>query len=174
MLPSVVIMTTHDTTTPVPTPTTPTIEITPIGEVGSDDAGQYLSVAPAHRAGLRGLADFGHVYAIWWAARYDVPEARQVLLAPLPYADGREVGVFACRAPVRPNLVMMTLCAVTSVDEETGVVRVGGIDAFDGTPLLDLKPYYGCTDRVREPREPAYLVGWDEWFSDEHLLPGEE
>ena len=161
-------------TTTVPTPTAPAIDITPIGEVGSDDAGQYLSIAPAYRSALRGLADFGHVYAIWWAARYDVPEARQVLVAPLPYADGREVGVFACRAPVRPNLVMMTLCAVTSVDEEAGLVRVGGIDAFDGTPLLDLKPYYGCTDRVREPREPAYLVGWDEWFSDEHLLPGEE
>lgn len=151
----------------------PEIRIAPIGEVGTDADGRYLAIAPAYRAALRGLADFGHVYAIWWAARYDVPEAREVLVAPLPYADGREVGVFACRAPVRPNLVMMSLCAITSVDEETGVVRVGDIDAFDGTPLLDLKPYYGCTDRVREPREPAYLVGWDEWFSDEHLMPGE-
>lgn len=165
-------MTTQETTTP--TATAPAITLTPIGEVATDDVGRLLRVDPAHRAALRGLADFSHVYALWWAARYDVPEAREVLAVPLPYAEGHEVGVFACRAPVRPNLVMMTLCAVTSVDEEAGVVRVGGIDAFDGTPLLDLKPYYGCTDRVREPRQPDYLVGWDEWFSIEELLPGEE
>ena len=148
--------------------------VAPIGQVSTDAEGRFLAVAPAYRSGLRGLADFGHVYAIWWAARYDVPEARSVLVVPLPYADDREAGVFACRAPVRPNLVMMSLCAVLSVDEAAGVVRIGDIDAFDGTPLLDLKPYYGCTDRVRDPREPDYLVGWDAWFSDESLLPGEE
>lgn len=166
------IMTTQDTQHPE-APAAPAIGLTPIGEVATDDVGRFLRIVPAYRAGLRGLADFSHVYALWWAARYDVPEAREVLVVPLPYAEGHEVGVFACRAPVRPNLVMTTLCAITSVDEEAGVVRVGGIDAFDGTPLLDLKPYYGCTDRVRDPRQPDYLVGWDEWFSVEELLPGE-
>jgi tRNA (Thr-GGU) A37 N-methylase len=152
----------------------PTISLVPIGEVRTDEQGRLLAVAPAFRPALRGLSDFGHVYALWWAGRYDVPEARQVLVVPLPYAEGHEAGVFACRAPVRPNLVMMTLCAVRAVDEEAGIVRVGDIDAFDGTVLLDLKPYYGCTDRVREPRQPEYLVGWDEWFADESLMPGEE
>lgn len=152
------------------------ITMTPIGQVCTDDAGQYLQVAPAYRAGLAGLADFGHVYALWWAARYDMPEARGLLTVPLPYADGREVGVFACRAPVRPNLIMETLCEVLGVDEATGTVRVGAIDAFDGTPLVDLKPYYGCTDRVREPKEPGYLAGWDAWFpaGGTTLMPGEE
>lgn len=150
--------------------------MTPIGEVLRDAAGPYLQIAPGYRPALTGLADFGHVYAFWWAARYDNPELRGLLRVPLPYADQREVGVFACRAPVRPNPVMSTLCEVLDVDEASGVVRVCNIDAFDGTPLVDLKPYYGCTDRVREPRQPDYLVGWDAWFpaDGEGLMPGEE
>jgi tRNA (Thr-GGU) A37 N-methylase len=156
--------------------TTVTMAMTPIGEVLRDAAGPYLQIAPDYRPALKGLADFGHVYVLWWAARYDDPELRGILRTPLPYADQREVGVFACRAPVRPNLVMSTLCEVLGVDEASGVVRVGDIDAFDGTPLVDLKPYYGCTDRVREPRQPDYLVGWDTWFpaQGEGLMPGEE
>lgn len=153
-----------------------TMTMTPIGQVGRDDAGQYVEIDASYSAGLRGLGDFGHVYVFWWAARYDVPEAREVLVAPLPYADGREVGVFACRAPVRPNLLMSTLCEITAVDEAAGVVRVVGIDAFPGTPVLDLKPYYGLTDRVQQPKEPEYLAGWPQWLPAEGitLMDGEE
>ena len=123
-----------------------------IGRVRQDEAGQCLEIDTQYRDGLRGLGDFSHVYVYWWAARYDIPELREMLVAPLPYADGREVGVFACRAPVRPNLLMSTLCEITSIDAAAGTVRVVGIDAFPGTPVLDLKPYYGVTDRVQRPK----------------------
>jgi tRNA (adenine37-N6)-methyltransferase len=148
----------------------------PIGEVRQDEAGAYVEIETPYRDGLSGLGDFGHAYVFWWAARYDIPEVREMLRVPLPYADGREVGVFACRAPVRPNLLMSTLCEIESVDDAAGVVRVVGIDAFPGTPVLDLKPYYGLTDRVRQPREPEYLTGWPEWFPAEGitLMEGEE
>lgn len=153
-----------------------TMTMTPIGRVHEDDDGRFVEVEARYREGLRGLGDFSHVYVLWWATRYDEPELREMLVVPLPYADDREVGVFACRAPVRPNLVMSTLCEIAAVDEAAGTVHVVGIDAFPGTPVLDLKPYYGVTDRVREPVVPDYLVGWDEWLPAEGitLMPGEE
>ncbi|MBT8227107.1 MAG: tRNA (N6-threonylcarbamoyladenosine(37)-N6)-methyltransferase TrmO [Dactylosporangium sp.] len=150
------------------------IHLTPIGHV-TRESGIELRLDEPYRAGLSGLGDFGHVVVVWWAGRYDVPEARQVLTVPLPYADNREVGVFACRAPVRPNLVMTTVCAIERVDQTRGVVEVGDIDAFDGTPLLDLKPYHGVTDRVRRLRVPEYVADWAEWLpeSGTALMPGE-
>ncbi len=48
-------------------------------------------------------------------------------------------GVFATRAPVRPNLIGLTLCRIISVKD--GIVEIDSIDAYDGTPILDLKPY---------------------------------
>lgn len=153
-----------------------TMTMTPIGRVSQDGEGPSITIESQYRAGLAGLSDFSHVYVFWWAARYDLPEVREMLRVPLPYADEREVGVFACRAPVRPNLVMSTVCEIRSVDEATGKVGVVAIDAFPDTPVVDLKPYYGVTDRVQNPREPAYLAGWPEWFPAEGtgLMPGEE
>ena len=53
-------------------------------------------------------------------------------------------GVFACRAPVRPNLIGLTLCRIVSV--KANVVEIEKIDAFTDTPILDLKPYIPGTD----------------------------
>jgi len=53
---------------------------------------------------------------------------------PLPYAGAREAGVFACRSPLRPNLIMTTVCRILAVDEAQGTVQIENIDAFDGTP----------------------------------------
>lgn len=152
------------------------IVMTPIGAVHRDDVGPFLAIAEPFRAGLAGLGDFSHVHVHWWAERHDLPELRRLLTVPLPYADGREVGVFGCRAPVRPNLLMSTVCEIREVDEAAGTVRLAAVDAFEGTPVLDLKPYYGLTDRVADVRHPGYLAGWPTWFPEEGitLMPGEE
>ncbi|NLT54175.1 MAG: SAM-dependent methyltransferase [Actinomycetales bacterium] len=149
--------------------------LTPIGRVVRDAGTTGVRIDPPYRAGLRELGGFSHVLVLWWAGRYDDEDHRRTVVVPLPYAEDREAGVFACRSPARPNPVMTTVCAVESVDEETGVVRLGALDAFDDTPVVDLKPYYGVTDRVRSPRIPDYLVGWPEWFPEEGigLMPDE-
>ena len=65
-------------------------------------------------------------------------------------------GVFACRSPVRPNLIGLSLCKIVSV--EGRVVNVEKIDAFDKTPVLDLKPYAPGIDRPKgEVRVPDWL-----------------
>jgi tRNA-Thr(GGU) m(6)t(6)A37 methyltransferase TsaA len=154
---------------------TRTFQIHPIGAVRRQDGRVTIAIDDAYRPALQGLQTFSHVIVTWWAERFDSDEYRQVLVTPLPYAEGRESGVFANRAPVRPNLIMSTVCKIVDVDAETGAVTVGDIDAFDGTPVVDLKAYFPVMDRVGEAHISDYLQGWPEWVPDEGigLMPGE-
>jgi tRNA (Thr-GGU) A37 N-methylase len=64
-------------------------------------------------------------------------------------------GVFACRAPVRPNLIGSTACRIVKV--KGNVVEVTDLDARDGSPILDLKPYIPQGDAIPAARTPAWL-----------------
>jgi len=98
-------------------------------------------IYPEYRVALRGLRRGQYVWVIWYA--HLSPREPPSLLVH-PYGDQRLplVGVFATRSPVRPNNIMLSLARIVEV-VECGV-RVKGIEAFDGTPVLDIKPYsYG-------------------------------
>jgi len=110
-----------------------------------------------YAAGLKGLADWSHVHVFWWFDRNDTPQRRAILQVH-PRGDRQNplTGVFACRAPVRPNLIALSVCKIISV---TGnVLTVDQIDAFDGTPVLDLKPVIP-PDRPKELRVPSWARG---------------
>lgn len=140
-------------------------QISPVGRIVRPEGGPItVQVDAAYRAALKGLDTFSHVIVFWWAQRFDEAQYRDVLVVPLPYAGDREAGVFACRSPLRPNLIMTTVCRMVTVDEAQGAVQIENIDAFDGTPVLDLKPYFPVTDRVRDARISPDLVGWPEWM----------
>jgi len=151
-------------------------QISPVGRIVRPEGGPIaVQVDAAYRAALKGLDTFSHVVVVWWAQRFDEAQYREVLVVPLPYAGDREAGVFACRSPLRPNLIMTTVCRIVAVDETLGIIQIENIDAFDGTPVLDLKPYFPVTDRVQDARISPDLVGWPEWMPDEGigLMDGE-
>jgi len=152
-----------------------TFLIQSIGTVERQDGRVAVRVDADYRPALKGLETFSHVIVYWWASHYDMPECRELLVVPLPYAEEREAGVFACRAPVRPNLIMSTVCQIVEVDLEQGTVVINDIDAFDGTPIIDLKAYFPVMDRVREAHISPDLVGWPEWVPEEGmgLMEGE-
>jgi tRNA (adenine37-N6)-methyltransferase len=142
------------------------MELVKVGTIRREKAGVFIEIDPAYRDGLEGLEDFSHCHVIWWA-NFDFGfDARKVLGGDLPYAPGHKAGVFACRGPFRPNLVAMTVCPITSVDRKAGRVGVADIDAMDGTPVIDMKAYYASTDRVKQPRQPAWLPDWGEWVPE--------
>jgi len=62
--------------------------------------------------------------------------------------------------------VELTTYRIVSVDEKMGIVRIAGIDAKEGTTILDLKAYFPCCDRVKEVRIPEWLPGWPEWMHE--------
>jgi tRNA (adenine37-N6)-methyltransferase len=74
---------------------------------------------------------------------------------PRGRADMPEVGIFAQRAKDRPNPIGLTAVEIVAVGEDRLTVR--GLDAVDGTPVLDIKPYYPAYDRVESPRVPEWV-----------------
>ena len=143
-------------------------ELNPIGSVQVDEEkGLFLlKIDEPYREALAQLDRFSHVMVFWWADQMDTPQYRKMLTAQLPYAKGVNAGVFACRSEYRPNPIALTTTMVLGVAPENGVVLVPWMDAFAGTPVLDLKPYIPCTDRVRDVRVADWMSDWPEWMED--------
>lgn len=137
-----------------------------LGSVEADGKGFYLQVNEEHRKALTGLEGYSHVQVYWWANLTDSDELREILVSPKPYKKGPdEIGIFATRSPVRPNPLAMTVVPLLEVDREKGRLGIAFIDAEPGTPLLDIKPYYGM-ERVRDYRIPQWCSHWPQWYED--------
>ena len=100
-------------------------------------------LAPPYRAGLMGLDGFSHVAVLTWLDR----SARD-LIVQKPRLAEEPRGVFALRSPARPNPVGLHIAALRGIDHGAGVVRLEAIDVLDGTPVIDIKPYYTSTDAI--------------------------
>jgi tRNA-Thr(GGU) m(6)t(6)A37 methyltransferase TsaA len=127
----------------------------PIQPTGAADATGTVVLDPAFAAGLRDLEGFSHIYLIYYFHR-----ASPMQLQVRPFLDNREHGIFATRAPSRPNPIGLSIVELLEVGEDRLTVR--GIDVLDGTPLLDIKPYVEAFDRVEGSRS-----GWLEASRDE-------
>ena len=127
----------------------------PIGRVERSEERARIVLDPKYQPGLLGLDGWSHVQVLWWFDQNDTPQRRAILqVHPRGNKENPLTGVFACRAPVRPNLIALTLCKIVSIDEN--VVEVEAIDAFDGTPVLDLKPYTPAPDSAADVRVPDW------------------
>ena len=141
-------------------------EIKPIGVVHGSNQGFALEIFEPYRPALEKLDQFSHALIFWWADQNDNTEARDSLTVNLPYAEGLQAGVFACRSQMRPNPVAVTTCALINVDVESGMVILPWIDAFDGTPVIDIKPFIPTSDRVRDFHVSSWMAEWPEWMED--------
>ncbi|NJP04677.1 MAG: tRNA (N6-threonylcarbamoyladenosine(37)-N6)-methyltransferase TrmO [Chloroflexaceae bacterium] len=149
--------------------TTDRYQVCPIGAVQRTESDIKLALLPPFRPGLLQLRHFSHVIVLWWASQFDTETDRNRLQTTPPYAQERVTGVFATRAPFRPNPIALTTCQMLQIDEEQGLITVHNIDAYDGTPILDLKAYFPVSDRLKEAHLPPWLVDWPEWIPDEGL-----
>jgi tRNA-Thr(GGU) m(6)t(6)A37 methyltransferase TsaA len=142
----------------------------PIGQYRTEKGRFWLHIDKPYRPALKHLDAFGHVIVSWWAHEHDNPESRKRTVTEIPYGGNLEAGVFACRSEYRPNPIALTVCQILSMDEKAGTVAVSYMDAFDGTPLLDLKGYFPVSDRVRDCTVPEWVKDWPEWFEDAYKL----
>lgn len=127
-----------------------------VGTVVKKDGRNVLDIFPAYHDALLGLEGFSHVVVLYWLDRNDRPEKRSILRVH-PRADPRNplTGVFATRSPVRPNLIAFSVCRIKLV--QGCHVFVDRIDAFDGTPIIDLKPYIPGSDCIPTARVPDWV-----------------
>ena len=120
------------------------------------DVVSELHLEPELAAGLEGIEDFSHVLVIYWMHGATFDAASDLVRRPRGRADMPERGIFAQRAKHRPNPIGVTAVAV--VGRDGNVLRVRGLDAIDGTPLLDLKPYFPDFDRIDAPKVPEWAA----------------
>ena len=144
------------------------LRLKPIGKVVKKESeGRFLlEIVETNRDGLKALDQFSHVLVLWWADKMDRDEYRSIVTAELPYAPGVEVGVFACRSEYRPNPIALTIVPILNINEEEGLVIIPWIDAFDGSPIIDLKPYIPICDRIRDVKVPDWIADWPMWVED--------
>ena len=102
-----------------------------------------IEIFPEFAEGLKDVAERPHLIILYWFDRAD----RGTLTAIPPHSK-KEHGVFATRSPDRPNPIGLAVVDLLSIDGNRITVR--GLDAFDGTPVLDIKPYSPEIDCVRE------------------------
>ena len=107
-----------------------------------------IEVDPRWRQGLKDIETCSHLLVLYWMDR-----ARRDLVLQAPRHLGTQRGTFALRSPVRPNPIAASVVQLVGV--EGTKLSVVGIDCIDGTPLIDLKPYFASTDAV-----PDAAVGW--------------
>lgn len=111
------------------------------------DAPCTIELDPRYAAALEGVATCTHLVVL-----YFMHQARRDLVVQVSRHSGRR-GTFALRSPVRPNPIAMSVVRLVRV--EGTVLSVVGLDCLDGTPLVDIKPYFPSVDSV-----PEAVVGW--------------
>ena len=93
---------------------------------------------------------------LYWFHETDTPEDRATLkVHPRRDPANPLTGVFATRAPVRPNLIGLTACRILKV--ASNLIEVEGLDAKDGSPIVDLKPYIAKGDSIPEAVTPEWV-----------------
>jgi tRNA (adenine37-N6)-methyltransferase len=114
-----------------------------------------IHLEPEFAPGLKGLGQFSHIIVVFLMHQATFDAARDLVRRPKGMADMPFTGIFAQRAKHRPNPIGIT--AVELLGVEGNVVQVKGLDAIDGTPVLDLKPYFPVFDHVEHATTPEWV-----------------
>jgi tRNA (adenine37-N6)-methyltransferase len=107
-----------------------------------------VEVFPEYAAGLRDVDGFERIWLVYWFDR-----AKPSQLVVTPYLDTTPRGLFATRAPSRPNPIGLSPVRLLGI--KGNILSVEGVDILDNTPLLDIKPYLPAFDAVQATR-----IGW--------------
>jgi tRNA-Thr(GGU) m(6)t(6)A37 methyltransferase TsaA len=116
----------------------------------ASDAVCTITLDERFAAGLKDLGSCSHVILLYFMDR-----APRNLIVQVPRHYGEPRGVFALRSPARPNPIALSVAELIAI--EGNCLQVRGLDCLDGTPLLDIKPYFASTDS-----RPDAVVGWRE------------
>ena len=117
----------------------PSFQVWPIGWVRKTEDRTYIEINKEYQAALMGVEKLDSIWVLYWFDRNDSPKLRSIMqVHPRGNIENPLRGVFATRAPVRPNLIALSRCDIVSVKDN--IVEIDFIDAFPDTPVLDIKP----------------------------------
>jgi tRNA-Thr(GGU) m(6)t(6)A37 methyltransferase TsaA len=110
-----------------------------------------VEIEPPYRQGLTGLAGTSHIVILSWFGF-----APRNLIVQKPRHATEAKGVFALRSPARPNPVGLHVPRLVALDLDVGSLDIDAIDALDGTPVIDLKPYFASIDSFPDALPPRH------------------
>ena len=142
------------------------INLTPIGfvrnnikEPGIEDWRTVTSeviIEENLKEALSRIDEFSHIIVIYWMHKLSPSQRSIIKVHPKANQNLPLVGVFASRSPARPNPIGVT--TVKLLEHRDNVLKVTGLDAIDGTPVLDIKPYIPGDDSSTEAKTPGWLT----------------
>ena len=140
----------------------------PIQPAGARAVRGTIEILPEYAEGLQDIEGFSHITLF-----YHLHKVKEYKLKVTPFMDTKEHGIFACKSPTRPNAMGMSTVKLLAV--EGNVLHVEEVDMLDGTPLIDIKPYwpkFDSRDNVRMgwlEKQPE-KVSVEELISDDRFM----
>jgi tRNA-Thr(GGU) m(6)t(6)A37 methyltransferase TsaA len=129
--------------------------IQPCRAIGTEG---FIEMKAAFVPGLKDLAGFDRIWLVFWCHR-----ASEAKMLVVPYRDTVERGLFATRAPARPNPLGLSCVRLLGID--SNILRIAEVDILDDTPLLDIKPYVPQYDNY-----PVRSCGWVDTVPDRDVI----
>ncbi|MFZ5918297.1 MAG: tRNA (N6-threonylcarbamoyladenosine(37)-N6)-methyltransferase TrmO [Chloroflexota bacterium] len=153
------------------------VQMQPIGRVSNPVAwGQKdvrweeivsrVTLFPRWAEGLEGIDEFSHIMVIFYLDRARKDGVLNLRTRPMGRKELPEVGIFATRSPFRPNGIGVT--TVELLARDGAALRVRGLDAYDGTPVLDVKPYLSRGDEIQGARMARWAEQLWQMLDQEH------
>ena len=143
------------------------LKVFSIGTIRNQDGAVRVVLDKKFTDALAGLEDYSHVQILWWADQCDNEEERATVTIEKPYTKGPDkLGVFATHSPERPNPIAVSNVEIDHIDKKAGILWLYYIDAFDGTPVLDMKPYMPSLDRVENATVPKWCAHWPKSYEE--------
>jgi tRNA (adenine37-N6)-methyltransferase len=141
------------------------IELKPIGQVSSpvnekvdENWGGVISrvlLLPEYAGGLRGLRDFSHALIVTYLHQARYEKDKHLQRRPRGLKSIPQVGIFSQRAKDRPNTIGVTAVKIIALGDD--YLEIQGLDAINGTPVLDIKPYFPQYDKIDDSTVPEWV-----------------
>ena len=125
-------------------------------EYNWQDAVSEIVVDNSLTEALNGLEGFSHIIIIYWMHRVNYREPFSTKIHPRGNPELPLVGRFATRSPHRPNPLGMS--TVRLLKRQGNVLKVNGLDAIDGTPVIDIKPHIPGSDSPADAKTPSWIT----------------
>ena len=134
-------------------------ELVAIGIVRKEEEKTWIEIFNEYEKAILKLDEFSHIITLWWITGRDTEEDRKNLQAH-PKVSGKVkdaplCGVFATRSPARPNPIGLTTMKILSINKNR--IYIDRTDAFDNTPIIDIKPYIPKSDCIMNVTLPDFF-----------------
>ena len=134
-------------------------ELIPIGIVRKEEETTWIEIFEEYKDAMLRLDEFSHIITLWWITGRDNLEDRSNLQSH-PRVSGKVqdaplCGIFATRSPARPNPIGITTVKILSIEDNR--IYIDRTDAFDNTPIIDIKPYIPKSDCILNVKIPDFF-----------------